>query len=299
MRRLLLVASASAQCLAALGLGSQQAPLRMDAVTIRPRVHVFSGFTNGNVLLLESSDGLLLVDAQTIKRVASLDSAIAQVSRAPVRWVVNTHYHADHTEGNAHFRARGARVLAHERVRVHAAKDTTITELEWHRTPLPHNAMPTDAFATRHDLRLGVDQVVVLHPGPAHTDGDAMVWLPALNVLHIGDILEVDAPPFVDWWAGGSVDGMVRAIDDVLTWTNDSTAIVPGHGPVSTRGDLRRFRAMLVTVQERVRGGLVAGTSLPQLEASAVAGFEKSLGGERRARQFAAQVILGLRRLRS
>jgi len=122
------------------------------------------------------------------------------------------------------------------------------------------------------------------------------VWQPGENVLHIGDILEVGAPPFIDWWAGGSVDGMLAAIDDVLAWTNDSTAIVPGHGAVSSRADLRRYRAMLATVQDRVRAGLAAGAVPGELAASAVAGFEASLGGARRARELGEQLVLGLSR---
>ena len=93
------------------------------------------------------------------------------------------------------FRAKGARVLAHRNVAIQAAKDTTITDRDWHRTPLAADAMPTDAFDDKHEITLGADRVVVLHPRNAHTDGDAMIWLPGHNVLHIGDIYEVDAPP--------------------------------------------------------------------------------------------------------
>lgn len=277
----------------ALPLAAQAPPMRIDHERVRPRVHVFSGFLNGNVLVLETNDGLLIVDAQSGKRVGALDSAITNVTKAPVRWVVNTHYHADHTEGNAWFRARGARVLAHRNVAIQAAKDTTITDRDWHRTPLADSATPTDAFDDRRELNIGGERVVVLHPRDAHTDGDAMIWLPAQNVLHIGDILEVGAPPFIDWWAGGSLEGMVRAIDDVLGWVDASTAIVPGHGPTSTRDDLVRYRAMLVTVSERVRTGIASGVASDSLAERAVAGFESLLGGTRRASELSRQLIYG------
>lgn len=277
-------------------LAAQDPPMRIDVEQVRPRVHVLSGFTNGNVLVLETSEGRLLVDAQSAKRVGALDSAITRLGARPVRWVVNTHYHEDHTAGNAFFRAKGARVLAHRNVAIQAAKDTTITDRNWHRTPLPADAMPTDAFDDRRELTLGSDQVVVLHPRNAHTDGDAMIWIPGENVLHIGDILEVDAPPFIDWWAGGTLDGMLAAIDDVLTWTNDSTAIVPGHGAVSSRAGLRRYRGMMATVRDRVKAGLAAGVPVDSLAASAVAGYEDMLGGPRRAKQLVPQVAYGLKR---
>jgi glyoxylase-like metal-dependent hydrolase (beta-lactamase superfamily II) len=279
-------------------VNGQDNVMQITTRQLQPGLHVFSGFANGNVLALETREGLVLVDGQTTKRVGSLDSALRAVTTAPVRWVINTHYHEDHTQGNAFFRERGARVLAHVRVPVHASRDTTITELEWHRTPLPSGAMPTVTFSTSRQLMVGGEEIVVRHPGAAHTDGDALIWLPRRNVLHIGDILEVGAPPFVDWWAGGTLDGMLRAIDDVLTWTNDSTKIVPGHGPVSTRADLRQYRNMLDTVQRRARAGIAARQADEQLVPDLVRGYEPALGGERRARQFAGQVLLGLRRPR-
>ena len=268
----------------------------MDVEHVRPGVHVFSGYTNGNVLVVETGDGLVLVDAQSAKRVGALDSAIARFSSAPVRWVISTHYHEDHTGGNAHFRARSARVLAHTNVAVQAAKDTTITERSWHRTPLPAASMPTDAFADQREFTIGGHRIVVRHPASAHTDGDAMVWLPGENVLHIGDILEVGAPPFVDWWVGGTIDGMLAAIDDVLSWTNDSTAIVPGHGATSSRADLRRYRVMLATVQDRVRAGVAQHTPIDELTVSALAGFESLLGPPRYAKEFVELVAMGVRR---
>lgn len=270
--------------------------MRIDTEILKPGVWVFSGFTNGNVLALETSDGLVLVDAQTTKRVASLDSALRRVSARPVRWVVNTHFHEDHTSGNAWFRERGARVLAHTGVRRQASKDTTIAELQWHRTPLPQAAMPDVEFDRTYQIISGGDTVVVTHPDPAHTDGDAFVWLPRHNILHIGDVFEVGAPPFVDWWSGGSLDGMLRAIDEVLTKIDENTRIVPGHGAVSRKADLAQYRVMLATVQSRVRAGLADGTDAEALARSAVSGFEASLGGERRARQFGAQMVAGLRR---
>ncbi len=265
--------------------------MRIDVERVRPTVHVLSGFTNGNVLVLDTPEGRLLVDAQSAKRAPALDSALRRLGPAPVRWVVNTHYHEDHTGGNAWFREAGPRVLAQRNVAVQAAKDTTIVEREWHRTPLPAAAMPTDLFDETRELVLGGTRVVVRHPRGAHTDGDAIVWLPRENVLHIGDILEVGAPPFIDWWAGGSVDGMLAAIDDVLRWVNDSTAIVPGHGATSSPADLRRYRAMLATVQARVRAGIAAGTPRDSLVGQAVAGYETLLGGARRARHLGEQLV--------
>jgi glyoxylase-like metal-dependent hydrolase (beta-lactamase superfamily II) len=202
-----------------------------------------------------------------------------------VRLVINTHYHGDHTEGNAHFRRAGAQVLAQRGLRAQASRDTVIADWDnWHRTPLPAAAMPTREFGDSLHFTFGAEPVVVLHAPHAHTDGDAMVWLPRLNVLHIGDILEVGAPPFIDLWAGGSLAGMLTAIDRVLAMTNDSTAIVPGHGAVSTPAGLRRYREMLATIGTRVSAAIARGDSIDTvLTATPAREWDGALGGARRA----------------
>jgi cyclase len=265
---------------------------------LRPHVHVASGFENGNVLIVTTDSGTLLVDAQSGARVAALDSALRRLNAPAVRAVVNTHYHGDHTEGNAHFRHLGSRVYAHAAARVQAAKDTVIPEWDnWHRTPLAAGAMPTHDVGDSLQLAVGGERVVLLHMAHAHTDGDLAVWLPHANVLHIGDILEVGAPPFIDWWAGGTLGGMVAAIDRVLSLVNDETAIVPGHGAVSTRHDLRRYREMLVTVDQRVRAATARGDSGAVVLASRPAReWESSLGGERRAGHFVRLLVVGAQR---
>lgn len=274
---------------------AQEAPDSIRVQRLRASIHVASGFENGNVLILASDTGLLLVDAQSAKRVAALDSAIKRLSSRLVRVVVNSHYHADHTEGNAVFRQLGAAIVAHHNASLQAAKDTTIAEWDnWHRTPLATAAMPTRLVDDSLAFAFGDEHVVLLHAPQAHTDGDLLVWLPRANVLHIGDILEVGAPPFIDWWGGGSLRGMVQAIDRVLAMVNDRTAIVPGHGAVSSRADLVRYREMLTTVEARVASQASRGATLAEVFAARPAReWEATLGGERRAGHFVRLVYYG------
>ncbi|MBK8059929.1 MAG: MBL fold metallo-hydrolase [Gemmatimonadetes bacterium] len=272
----------------------------MRVQAVRPGIHVVSGFENGNVLVLASDTGLLLVDAQSHQRVSALDRALARLlgGRSPhrVRAVVNTHYHGDHTEGNAFFRQLGATVIAHRKAAMQAAKDTTIADWDnWHRTPLAPAAMPTQLVDDSAAFDFGGQRVVLVHAPRAHTDGDLLVWLPRANVLHIGDILEVGAPPFIDWWAGGSLRGMVATIDRLLPMVNDRTIIVPGHGAVATRAELQRYRAMLLAVEARVSASVGRGASLPQVLAERPAReWEASMGGERRAGHFVRLVYYGV-----
>jgi cyclase len=179
------------------------------------------------------------------RRAAAADSALRTITKKPVSTVISTHYHEDHTGGNAIWAARGARLIGHRSVPIEASKDTTIAELKWHRKPVPKEALPSTLFDD--SLRLDVDgePIYVMHLS-AHTSGDAAVWVPTRNVLHTGDIVEIGDPPQIDWWAGGSLEGMIKAVETFIKLSNDSTVIVPGHGPPINRAMLRSYRMLLV-----------------------------------------------------
>lgn len=250
-------------------------------------VRVVRGYANGNLLAVPTAHGTLLVDGQSAKRVGEADSALRAAGMGDVKWVVTTHYHGDHLEGNAHWRAAGAEVLAHENVARQALKDTTIADFGWHRTAANVGALPTRALGDSTRLVLGADTVYLLHAPRAHTDGDLLVWIPTRNLLHTGDIVELGAFPFLDWWGGGTLDGMIAAVDRILTITNDETIIVPGHGPTASRKRVMTYRAMLVTIRERVRAAVREGKTVDEVLASTPsAEFASENGGERAARRF-------------
>ena len=218
-------------------------------------VHMISSHPDGNILVVESANQVLLVDALGIKRAASADSALRTVTKKPVRTIITTHYHEDHLGGNAHWRDKGAvQLVAHRSVPVEARKDTLIEERKWRRTPIPERAMPTLLFDDSAMLALENENFIVYHR-EAHTRGDAIVWFPARNVLHAGDIVEIGAPPFIDWWAGGSMAGMISAVEFIHNMVNDSTIIVPGHGPPIDRAILRTYHANLKAADAACRAG--------------------------------------------
>jgi len=282
-------------CLAA-PAAAQQDVLVMRSEQIRPNLTVISGFANGNILALTGPEGTLLVDAQSARRVGLADSVLANLGAPPVRWVINTHYHPDHTEGNALFRGRGAEIIGQENLPGQMVKDTVVDLWGgWHRTPADPASLPTRTFRDSLTMLVNGERVVVTHIPAAHTDGDAVVWLPDANVIHIGDLFEHQAPPFIDWWTGGRVEGMLAGVDWALAHSDSATLIVPGHGPVGTRGALLRYREMLLALTTAVSMQVAAGATVQEAQATQPgAPWQPLLISRKRADEFVALLYLGL-----
>ena len=272
--------------------------MQITTKQLRPGIWILSGFANGNILVHDDGTDVLLVDAQSERRVGLADSALRALTARPVHTVVTTHYHDDHIGGNPHWRAQGARLIAQCNVAVQAKKDTTITEWrDWHRTPAPADALPTECFTDSLTIQRAGDQVVLHHVPFAHTDGDLVIWLPGANVLHMGDVLELGAPPFLDYWAGGSWTGMLAAVDAGLAIANDQTIIVPGHGPTTNRAGMVAYRAMLQAVGQKVRDAVQRGESMDTIVAARpAAGYEESFASQARTDQLVQLLVVGFRR---
>jgi glyoxylase-like metal-dependent hydrolase (beta-lactamase superfamily II) len=288
---------AVALLLSATSLAAQDPNLTMRIQQVAPRFQLISGYYNGNILVFEGRDGLLIVDGQSTKRVPQADSALRTVTKLPVKILVSTHYHGDHLEGNAHWKSQGARLIAQEQLVVEAKKDTTIPEREWHRPAASAAMLPDQTFKEELKFDFEGEPVVLLHPPAAHTRGDAIIWFPKANVIHTGDILESEAPPFIDWWAGGTLDGMIAGCDQILALITDKTVVVPGHGTPTDKAGLTRYRQMLVTARETIGKRVTAGESDETIIAAhLLRDWEADLGGERRAGQLIAQITFGMRR---
>ena len=255
------------------------------------------GLGSGNVLLYDHPEGAYLIDAGAPESAAAIARTVDSLAAHPVQTVISTHYHADHIGANPIFRRRGARVLGHDRLAEEAARDTVIPELRWERTPADPAAMPTVRITTPALIRDGSGETIVaiqrLRHG--HTGTDLLVLLPTEKLIHVGDIVEVGAYPFIDWWAGGTLDGMIEDVELLLGFVGEDDRIVPGHGDVIGVETLRAYLEMLVTVRNRARGAIARGEDRESFLASRpTREYDAARGGEEAGRRFASLVWVGL-----
>jgi cyclase len=223
----------------------------------------------GNIGVCAGADGVLMVDAQEAPVVPRIRALVDSLTGGrPVRFVLNTHYHGDHVGGDSAMAAAGAEIVAHEAVRRRMAVEQHNTTFGVTITAAPPRALPALTFTDSIAFHVGGREARVFHVPPAHTDGEAVVWFPAEDVVHTGDLFFNGAYPVIDVSAGGSIGGMIRAIDLVLPCVGPGTRIIPGHGPVGDRAALLRFRDMLVLVRGRVTALVRAGRTLEQARAA-------------------------------
>jgi glyoxylase-like metal-dependent hydrolase (beta-lactamase superfamily II) len=209
--------------------------------------------SGGNVAVLTGPDGKLLVDAGIGVSKTQMAKALDKLSNDPIKHLINTHWHFDHTDGNAWLNAAGAQIIAHEKTRKHVEEVQRVEDWDYNFLPLPANAIPTDVFGSEKKLTLNGQTIELKHYGNAHTDGDISVTFREADVLHAGDTFWNGIYPFIDYSTGGSINGTIAASDANLAATTSKTTIIPGHGkPVSNRAELQQWRDMLVAVRDNV-----------------------------------------------
>jgi glyoxylase-like metal-dependent hydrolase (beta-lactamase superfamily II) len=202
----------------------------------------------GNLGLAVGNDAVFLIDDQYAPLTPKIQAAIAAITRKPVQFVLNTHWHDDHTGGNERFAEAGALIVAHDNVRKRMSTEQFLAFFKMRVEPSPKAALPLVTFSTDVTFHINGDEVVALHFPAAHTDGDTIVHFRRADVIHMGDIHFNYLYPFIDSSSGGSADGVIAAVDRALALATDRTKIIPGHGPLASKGDLQAYRDMLATV---------------------------------------------------
>ncbi|MGI0149586.1 MAG: MBL fold metallo-hydrolase [Thermoplasmata archaeon] len=262
--------SAIALALALSSLVSAQqdfSKVKIETVDVAPGVHMLVG-SGGNIGVSSGSDGVLLIDDQYAPLTEKIKAAVSVISKERIRFVVNTHWHGDHTGGNENLGNAGAILVAHENVRRRMSKEQ-VSEFFKDTTPAsPAVALPVMTFAADVSFHVNGDELHVFHVDPAHTDGDSIIQWKNANVFHMGDLFFAGGFPFIDLESGGSIDGVIAAADKVLALANDGSKIIPGHGPLSSKKDLTAYRDMLKTVRTRIHSLVTSGKSLDEVKTS-------------------------------
>lgn len=219
----------------------------------------------GNVGVLTGPDGTFVIDDKYDRVSDQIISIIKGLTDQPITYVINTHYHGDHSGSNTSLKEVGATIIAHDNVRVRMGQD--IENKLWGRTveAVPESQWPTITYSDNTTFHMNGQTAKVIHVPNSHTDGDSIIYFVEANVLHMGDNYFNGLFPYVDIDAGGSLQGMIAAHDTALAMINDETRIMPGHGPEATKADLMETHEMLVDIQNRVQGHIDNGKSLQDI----------------------------------
>jgi len=222
----------------------------------------------GNVAVLGGRDGKLVIDTFVAPAWPKLNDALSAISREPVKTVINTHWHYDHTDNNAPLHASGATVLAHENCKTRMTQPHEVPVLGLKVAPSPTEALPQETFSDTRKIDTNGEALRLAHLAPAHTDTDLYVYFEKSDVLHCGDCFFNGIYPFIDTSTGGRIAGMIAAADTLLTLAGRETKVIPGHGPLGTKSDLEKFRDMLATAQARVQKLKSEGKSIDEAVAA-------------------------------
>jgi cyclase len=222
----------------------------------------------GNLGLALGKEGAILIDDQFAPLSPKILAATKKLGAKGIKFVINTHWHGDHTGGNENLGKAGAVVFAHENVRKRMSSEQFIEMMNTKVPASPAGALPVVTFSSDVSFHLNGDDVHVIHVDPAHTDGDSIVHFAKANVIHMGDTMMTISYPFVDVSSGGRFAGFIAAADKALALANDTTKIIPGHGPVTDRAGLQAWRDMLVAIRDSVAKLVAAGKTLEQVQAA-------------------------------
>ena len=242
--------------------------------------HVLFGL-GGNILVNSGKDGVLIVDDQFPQLKNKIMSAIRKIGGRKIDYIVNSHWHFDHAEGNIAFGKTGSRIIAHENSRFMMINPQPINlvSVVYPQQPYPSHALPQITYQDTMTVSLNGEEIGLYNFGSAHTTGDTAVYLKQSNILHMGDVFNMSGFPFIDADNGGNIDGIIYFCQSILSVINDETVVVPGHGPISTTQDMQNYIDMLVVVRDRIKNLIDKEKTLEEvLEAHPAQEWEAGFG---------------------
>lgn len=271
--------------------------VEMRTTPLGPGLSMIEG-AGGNLAVSVGEDGVFLVDDQYAPLTEKIVAAVRALSDKPIRFVLNTHWHGDHSGGNENLGRAGTLIIAHDHVRVRMSSEQISAIWQSTTPPSPPGALPVVTFSDTVTFHLNSEEVHAFHVAPAHTDGDSIVHFRKADVIHMGDTFFNGMYPYIDVDSGGSIDGMIAAVERVLAMAGEGTKIVPGHGPLATRADLAAYRDMLRAARDAVAPLVAAGKTLDEVKAAhpTAALDERWGGGFMNPELFTTVVYVGLKK---
>ena len=226
--------------------------------------------SGGNIAVLSGTDGKLVIDSGYATSRAKITDALAKMHPGPIKHLVNTHWHFDHTDGNEWMHSEGAMILAHENTRKHLSTTTRVEGWDFTFPPSPAGAIPAEVFDQEKNLYLNSTTIALSYYGPSHTDGDISAYFVEADVLHTGDTWWNGHYPFIDYSTGGHIKGMIKAAETNLAKVTEKTIVIPGHGKIGGKSEMTEYRDMLITIHDRVAALKKEGKSLEEAIAAKV-----------------------------
>lgn len=255
------------------------ATAKINVTKLRGNVSVLQG-SGGNITVLTGPDGKLLVDAGITASRPQITEALDTLSPDPVKHLINSHWHFDHTDGNEWLHSIGAEITAHENTRKHLSIATQVEDWNFTFPPAPAEALPTKLFNSEQTLHVNGATLSLEYYSPAHTDSDISVHFTDDDIIHVADTLWNGHFPFIDYSTGGSIDGMIRAADANVAKVTDKTIVISGHGSIGNKSQLIEFRDLLVSVRDEVSRLKKQGKSLDEVVAAKpTADYDAKWGG--------------------
>ncbi|CAL2091875.1 MBL fold metallo-hydrolase [Tenacibaculum sp. 190524A05c] len=242
---------------------AQNKEVVIEPVKITDNIYMLKG-QGGNIGLFVGEDGAFMIDDQFAKLTPKILKAIKGITDKPVKYLINTHWHGDHTGGNENMSKEGAVIISHDNVRKRMSVESVVRGRK--RPASPESALPVITFSKDMIVHFNGEDVLISHVHNAHTDGDAHIYFTSSNVLHMGDTYFQGKFPYIDLTSGGSINGYIAAIDKALIISNDDTVIIPGHRGLSNKRELLGYKEMLVTLKNRVQKAIDSGSSLEEVK---------------------------------
>lgn len=238
--------------------------VQMKATKVAGNVYMLEG-AGGNIGVSVGDDGLLIVDDQFAPLADKIRAALKGIADKKLHFILNTHWHGDHTGGNVAFGPE-ATIIAHDNVRKRLATEQKSTVFNTTTPPSPKEALPVITFDQTLTVHFNGEDIRAIHYPHGHTDGDSVIFFSASNVVHLGDDFFAGRFPFVDLESGGSVEGLIKNVGELITKIPNDAKLIPGHGPISTLDDLKSYHRMLQQTTEIVRGKIKVGKTLDQIK---------------------------------